>query len=317
MTGLFLSLFDLLLAGLLLALAFTALAVRDRFQGVILFMLFGLLMALAWVRVEAPDLALAEAAIGAGISGALFLGSLGRAPREGGGPGASARLARGRALAGCLGLGLLLSRVVLQVWPVTAGLGEPVYAGLKQSGVGNPVTAVILNFRSYDTLLEIGVLLVAVLGVFGVTRSDRRRWRPRSSSPVLEAFLRILVPFGLLTAVYLVWVGAQAPGGAFQSGALLGGLAIVLLLGGRRVPLDPAAGGRRGLLAAGFLLFLLAALLPLFGGRLLEYPAGQEKTWMILIELACTLSIAATLAALFAGVAGYGPSPGPSGKETP
>jgi uncharacterized MnhB-related membrane protein len=66
-----------LLDGLLvLALLITAVAVlasRNLFRAVVMFIAFGLLMALAWVRLQAPDIALAEAAIGAGLSGVLLL----------------------------------------------------------------------------------------------------------------------------------------------------------------------------------------------------------------------------------------------------
>lgn len=69
--------FDTLLAITLLWLAWSALSIRGLFRAVILFIAFGLLMALAWVRLEATDIALAEAAIGAGLTGALFLLALG------------------------------------------------------------------------------------------------------------------------------------------------------------------------------------------------------------------------------------------------
>jgi uncharacterized MnhB-related membrane protein len=65
--------FDALLAAALLWIAWQALHSRDLFKAVVLFISFGLLMALAWVRLGAPDMALAEAAIGAGITGALLL----------------------------------------------------------------------------------------------------------------------------------------------------------------------------------------------------------------------------------------------------
>jgi uncharacterized MnhB-related membrane protein len=48
------------------------------FEGVVLFVAFGLLMALCWMRLGAPDVALAEAAIGAGLTGALLMSSLAR-----------------------------------------------------------------------------------------------------------------------------------------------------------------------------------------------------------------------------------------------
>lgn len=66
-------LLDLLLLAALLATASAALLSRDLFRAVVVFIAFGLLMSLAWVRLQAPDIALAEAAIGAGLSGVLLL----------------------------------------------------------------------------------------------------------------------------------------------------------------------------------------------------------------------------------------------------
>ena len=66
-------LFGLWLALALLGLAWGLLASRDLFRAVVLFIAFGFLMALAWVRLRAPDVALVEAAVGAGLTGALLL----------------------------------------------------------------------------------------------------------------------------------------------------------------------------------------------------------------------------------------------------
>jgi len=70
--------FDLFLGLGLLWLAWRALACPDLFKAIVLFVAFGLLLALAWVRLEAPDVALAEAAIGAGLTGALLMAALAR-----------------------------------------------------------------------------------------------------------------------------------------------------------------------------------------------------------------------------------------------
>ncbi|MET4162693.1 energy-converting hydrogenase B subunit D [Marinobacterium sp. MBR-111] len=66
-------LLDLLLALALVSTAAAALLSRDLFRAVVVFIAFGLLMAVCWVRLQAPDLALAEAAIGAGLTGVLLL----------------------------------------------------------------------------------------------------------------------------------------------------------------------------------------------------------------------------------------------------
>lgn len=69
--------FDILLGLTLCTTAIGALASRDLFRAIVQFMVVGLLMALVWVRLQAPDIALAEAAIGAGLTGALLLDTLG------------------------------------------------------------------------------------------------------------------------------------------------------------------------------------------------------------------------------------------------
>lgn len=70
--------FDGLIVVLLLWLAWQMLSTPGAFRAVVLFIGFGLLLAMAWVRLSAPDVALAEAAIGAGLTGALLLAALAR-----------------------------------------------------------------------------------------------------------------------------------------------------------------------------------------------------------------------------------------------
>lgn len=64
------------LAAILLWLAWQALSTPALFRAVVLFIAFGLVLALVWARLLAIDVALAEVAIGAGISGALLLAAL-------------------------------------------------------------------------------------------------------------------------------------------------------------------------------------------------------------------------------------------------
>ncbi len=70
--------FDGILAITLVWLCWRVLSAPDLFKAVVLFITFGLLMALAWVRLQAPDIALAEASIGAGLTGALMLDAVGQ-----------------------------------------------------------------------------------------------------------------------------------------------------------------------------------------------------------------------------------------------
>jgi len=81
---------ELLLDGtlgvLLLGLAAGALHARQLYAAVLLFIAFGLILALVWARLGVADLALAEAAIGAGLTGVLLFAALARQPLEGSEP---------------------------------------------------------------------------------------------------------------------------------------------------------------------------------------------------------------------------------------
>ena len=208
-----------------------------------------------------------------------------------------------------LGLFGLLAFVVLSLPTEPAGLTIAAQQQLADSGVENPVTAVLLNFRSYDTMLEIGVLLLAVIGAWSVARPVQP-YGPADNAN-LESLVRLLVPGMIVGAGYILWIGSYAPGGAFQAGAILAAALLVMQLAGVSLALDLSA--RRGLLALGLVVFLVIALYPLPGGdSLLQYPDGTDKTNILFIEGAATISIALTLAALFAGGRpGDGESPAP------
>ena len=68
--------FDSLLALILLWSAWQTLATPQLDRAVILYIVFGLLLTLVWARLDAPDIALAVAALGAGLTGTLLLDAL-------------------------------------------------------------------------------------------------------------------------------------------------------------------------------------------------------------------------------------------------
>ncbi|WP_200346119.1 Na(+)/H(+) antiporter subunit B [Halochromatium glycolicum] len=72
-------LFDLVLLATLIVLALATVLSPEPRRAVMLFIAFGLWLALVWARLRAPDIALAEAAIGAGMGGALMLAAARRA----------------------------------------------------------------------------------------------------------------------------------------------------------------------------------------------------------------------------------------------
>jgi multisubunit Na+/H+ antiporter MnhB subunit len=212
---------------------------------------------------------------------------------------ATATLAGGATAALLLALAALIGYAVWSLrTPASEGLGEAALALLPQSGVESPVTAVLLNFRAYDTLLELTVLFIAFLGIrIGRIPLTLAAVPP---SPVLEILNRLLVPFLTLFAAYLLWAGSKHSGGAFQAGAVLAAAGVLIALSGEPPRVAPAAA--RASIALGPLAFVAAALIGMAaGGTLLEYPAGWAKPIILAMETAAMLSIGATLLALFLG----------------
>lgn len=200
----------------------------------------------------------------------------------------------------CLGLGMVLVRAVLEL-PAPAGdLPARVEAHLQASGVTHPVTAVLLNFRGYDTLLEIAVLLLAVLGILaGAGTPPAGQSIPIRPQPALQALARLLVPPMIVVCGYLLWVGAHAPGGAFQAAAVLGGAAVLLRMAGSAGSWTAPQPALRLGLAAGFLVFLGVAAAGLQMGLLLRYPPAFAGALILLIEAGLTVSLGLVLAGLF------------------
>lgn len=207
---------------------------------------------------------------------------------------------------GAAGLAAALAWAVLGL-PAVAPLGTQVASRIGQSGVSSEVTAVLLNFRGYDTLLELGVLLLAVLAVQSLDSGDpSEAHNPLHTtpepSPVLAWFVARLVPVAILVAGYLWWAGASRPGGAFQAGAVLAAAGALLRMGGQMAVPDIGRLNWRILLSAGLALFGMVAVMPLAtDGVLLAMPREGAGPLIVVIEAALTISIGACLAALVVG----------------
>lgn len=179
-------------------------------------------------------------------------------------------------------------------------LPTQISAALPASGVDNPVTAVLLNFRSYDTLLEIAVLLIAA--VAGLALQQSAATHPpleHLEDALLPRLLQWLAPLMLLLAAYLLWAGSKLPGGAFQGGAVLAAAGVLLRVSGFGMMTRPWL--LRAGLVLGLAVFLLVAAGTLLSGRaLLEYPAALAGTLILVVEAAMTVSIGLILLSLFA-----------------
>jgi multisubunit Na+/H+ antiporter MnhB subunit len=231
---------------------------------------------------------------------------------------AASPLLRRLAAAAALALGAGLAAVVGSLPNPPSALPHLVGVHLSESGVRNPVTAVLLNFRSFDTLLELVVLVLAAIGARALNAPRPAAVEPLPPDPVLAAFFRLLAPIAILVAGYLLWVGAHAPGGAFQAGSVLAATGVMASLS-TRLAASPGSRWLPPALVLGPGAFLAVGLAVMGGERgFLQYPAASAGGLILLIESAAVLCIAAALVALFLGCL-LGPHCGPAagaGGET-
>ncbi len=308
---------DVGLSVLVLGVAWWTIAAPELFASVVGYVAYGLLLSLVWIRLYAPDVALTEAAIGSGVTGVLLITAGARLRGLGRVLATPNPAISQRALAAvlCALVAAALAAVILLLPEPPPTLAPEAQQELAATGLGNPVTAVLIAYRSFDTMLEKVVLLLAVVGVWSL--APDRAWggapaplgraRPEGALLFLD---QILVPLGILVGVHIFWVGADAPGGAFQGGAILAAMWMIVMISRLTEPPRVSALWLRLALIAGPAVFLVAGLAgPLMADSFFAYPTGFAKPIILFIEAFMLLSIAVTLPLLVAGPPSRGPEP--------
>jgi multicomponent Na+:H+ antiporter subunit B len=170
---------DILLVPLLGFVVVTAVATalaRTLLATLVAFAAYSLGLAMVWALFRAPDVALTEAAVGAGVTTALFLLVVRRATAAGGGrsPETPRRLRPASlAVAVAVTVGLLLTVPSL---PPVGAADSPAFGAVTEfyladtvdRGIDNAVTAVLVVYRGFDTFGEIAVVFAAAVAVFTV-----------------------------------------------------------------------------------------------------------------------------------------------------
>jgi multicomponent Na+:H+ antiporter subunit B len=176
-----------LLAFVLVTAVVTAVA-RSTLAAVVAFGAYSLGLAMVWVVFQAPDVALTEAAVGAGVTTALFLllvartwqGDEAATDSRATTVAAVAALRRTRrprirslAVAALVSLGILLTVPSL---PPIGAADTPAFGPVTEfylsdaadRGIDNVVTAVLVVYRGFDTFGEVAVVFAAAVAVLAV-----------------------------------------------------------------------------------------------------------------------------------------------------
>ncbi|TDV34311.1 multisubunit potassium/proton antiporter PhaA subunit /multisubunit potassium/proton antiporter PhaB subunit [Paraburkholderia caballeronis] len=197
----------------------------------------GLLVTLAFARFSAPDLALTQISVEIVtvlllVLALYFLPAVQRAPDP-----AAARI-RNAALA--IAGGALVGGVAYAVLTRAPLPGIAPYFlanALGGSGGHNVVNVILVDFRGFDTLVEISVLVVAGLAVKALLRGLRLAapktgprglpWSSQSHPLLLAILARLMLPLTALVAVFVFLRGHNLPGGGFVA-ALVASIALLL-----------------------------------------------------------------------------------------
>jgi multicomponent Na+:H+ antiporter subunit B len=163
-----------------MAVTVVALALqRNLFGAVVLFGVYSFLMATVLLALDAVDVAMTEAAVGAGVSTVLLLGALYLV----GGMEAKPLYRPLAPLAAAIAVGAVLA-YGMQGLPGFSDPQAPIHThvvprylaqGPGETGVPNVVTAVLASYRGYDTLGETVVVFTAGAGVIALLRRRQRR----------------------------------------------------------------------------------------------------------------------------------------------
>jgi multisubunit Na+/H+ antiporter MnhB subunit len=206
-----------------------------------------------------------------------------------------------------VGITTLLVLCVLALPEPAPTMAPQVAHKLPATGVGNPITGVLLAFRALDTLLEAIVLVIALIGVWSL--APDRFWGGRpgpryTTDPdgILAYLARVLPPIGIVIGIYLFWAGADHPGGKFQSATILAAMWMLVQMAG--LGDAPRIDSRwvRGGVVIGPLVFVAVGLFGAWtAGAFLGYPDGWAKSMIVAIEVALLPTLVLVLALLMNG----------------
>lgn len=161
---------NFVLLALLLVVAVAVVGSRNLLTSAILLGVFSFIMAAMYLVLDAPDVSITEAAVGAGVSTILILGCIALVGRE---EKKALRIQLTPLVVIFLtGFGLFYATMDMPAFgsthTATQDVLPPFYfeSTVRDIGIPNVVTAVLASYRGYDTMGETTVVLTAALAVF-------------------------------------------------------------------------------------------------------------------------------------------------------
>ncbi|MDX1697135.1 MAG: DUF4040 domain-containing protein [Thiohalobacterales bacterium] len=307
-----------ILLGLLMITGIAIANIRSLPAVAMLTSIYSLLSASLFVVLDAVDVALTEAAIGAGISTILVLATVNlttleeKAPRH--------RPMLPLVVVFLTGAALIYGTLDM---PHYGDPDAPIHHHVASTylqdspnevGVPNVVTSVLASYRGYDTLGEVTVIFTAATGVLVLLgyRTRRRNIQDPQTRKmvVLRVIAKLFFPLIVLYALYIQFHGDYGPGGGFQAGVIFatGFILYALAYGLGNIQRIIPYRLLRIMMAAGVLLYAGIGMAGLMlGGNFLEYnvlredPLAGQHIGILLIEFGVGITVAAVILIIYYG----------------
>jgi multicomponent Na+:H+ antiporter subunit B len=299
--------------------------VRNLFAVVALGGVYSFCMALALLVLDAVDVSMTEASVGAGVSTVLLLGTLYLTHTT----EAPALKVRIGPLIVAIGTGALLIYGAFGLPPFGETVAPihqhvvPRYLNdvMRETGVPNVVTAVLASYRGYDTLGETTVIFTAGIGVL-ILLQGRLREKDKEilvgamhEETIPRVVIKLVLPFILLFGLYVFYHGESGPGGGFQAGVIIAagvilyGLIYGLSAARRVAPMRLL----EILIPLGVFIYGGVGIVGLiFGGNYLDYfvldkdPVHGQERGIFWVETGVVVTVAATMTAIYYAFSGRG-----------
>ena len=298
--------FTALLAGLSVAGSKRLISIVTAFAAL------SLSLCVLYLLLDAPDVALTEAADGAAFSGALLWLTAENLQLEFRSqlsiPLDQAARYKNYLIYFAITLFAALLLYIGQDMPEFGGMYTPLHSPVsdqyllrteQEIGVQNVVSAILAVYRGVDTLGEVFVIVIAGMIIASLLPMGINCTQRDTNSAILRASTAILTPILLLFATYVLTHGTNSPGGGFQAGVLFATAGLVLGLVTSKAYLQRNFRERtlqcvQALAVLCYPLLGLAALV--YGKPFLTYSAFMANILAITsLEICIGIAVAATL----------------------
>jgi len=196
----------------------------------------------------------------------------------------------------------------------------------EKTKVPNMVTAVLADYRGYDTMFETVVIFIAGIGIIAVLRTygnndstPKNQVGDEGAGLLAKITCSLILPFIQLFALYVVAHGHHSPGGGFQGGVMLGASYILLALAYGLARAKSCFSEKRTLVFAvvGIIIYVGWGVLCLIMGKeFLNYsaldsilPGGVEMARshsMLAVEIGVALTVTAVMFSMFSNLSTKG-----------